>query len=176
MNRPPAPTPSPPLAASLLIVQPQADGSIAVPPPPAADPVAAAVAALQAEQAPGPDEVQALQARVEALKEQLDALQEVLNRPLSEILDERDRFRDAAKAWDAFGAMWVLAQRAMRRVAMDLAAQQGVSEAEVVRRAMEYANRVLNVEDEDLGGSLSEAQLAHIARHKAALRKQFRQG
>lgn len=175
MNRPSAPSPSSPLAASLLIVQPQADGSVAVPAPPAADPVAAAVAALQAEQAPGPDAA-ALEARVEALQEQLDALQEVLNRPLSEILDERDRFRDAAKAWDAFGAMWVLSQRAMRRVAMDLAAQQGVSEAEVVRRAMEYANRVLNVEDEDLGGSISEAQLAHIARHKAALRKQFRQG
>jgi hypothetical protein len=40
--------------------------------------------------------------------------------------------------------MWVLSQRAMRRVAMDLAAQQGVSEAEVVARAMRYANEVLN--------------------------------
>jgi prophage tail gpP-like protein len=65
-------------------------------------------------------------------------------------------------------------QRAMRRVAMDLAAPQGVSEEEVVTRAMAYANQVLNTEDEDLGGSIAPAQLAHIARHKAFLRKQFR--
>ena len=79
-----------------------------------------------------------------------------------------------AAAWDSFGAMWMLSQRAMRRVAMDLAATQGVSEEEVVARALAYANQVLNTEDEDLGGSIAPAQLAHIARHKAFLRKQFR--
>ena len=41
-------------------------------------------------------------------------------------------------------------------------------------RAMAYANQVLNTEDEDLGGTIAPAQLAHIARHKAFLRKQFR--
>jgi hypothetical protein len=51
-----------------------------------------------------------------------------------------------------------------------------VDEAEVVARAMRYANAVLNTEDETLGGSIAPAQLAHIARHKAFLRKQFRQG
>jgi hypothetical protein len=64
----------------------------------------------------------------------------------------------------------------MRRVAMDLAAQLGVSEQDVVARAMAHANAVLNTEDETLGGSIAPAQLAHIARHKAFLRKQFRQG
>ena len=58
----------------------------------------------------------------------------------------------------------------------DLAAQLGVSEADVVARAMANANRVLNTEDEDLGGTIAPAQLAHIARHKPYLRKQFRQG
>ena len=70
--------------------------------------------------------------------------------------------------------MWMLGQRAMRRVAMDLAAQQGVSEAEVVQRAMDYATAVLNVEGEDLGGSMAPAQLEHIGRHKPFLRKQFK--
>ena len=70
--------------------------------------------------------------------------------------------------------MWMLSQRAMRRVAMELAAQQGVSEDEVVARALRYANAVLNTEDEDLGGTLAPAQLAHIARHKPMLRKQFK--
>ncbi|MDD2547441.1 MAG: hypothetical protein PHI55_14335, partial [Burkholderiaceae bacterium] len=79
-------------------------------------------------------------------------------------------------AWDAFGAMWMLSQRAMRRVALDLAASQGVSEAEVVARAMAWARQVLNTEDEDLGGTIAPAQLEHIARHKPFLRKQFRQG
>ena len=101
---------------------------------------------------------------------------QILNKPLSEILADREKALEAAGAWDAFGAMWVLSQRAMRRVAMDLAAQQGVSEAEVVARAMRYANAVLNTEDETLGGSIAPAQLAHIARHKPFLRKQFRQG
>ena len=82
--------------------------------------------------------------------------------------------QEAAAAWDSFGAMWMLSQRAMRRVAMDLAAQQGVSEQEVVARALAYANQVLNVEDEDLAAPWPPAQLAHIARHKAFLRKQFR--
>ena len=83
---------------------------------------------------------------------------------------------EAAAAWDAFGAQWLLAQRAMRRVALDLAAEQGLDEAAVVARAMAHANAVLNTEDETLGGSIAPAQLAHIARHKPFLRKQFRQG
>ena len=103
-------------------------------------------------------------------------LQALLAKPLNEILEDRDKALEAAAAWDAFGAMWVLSQRAMRRVAMDLATPQGVSETEVVARAMRYANEVLNGDGEDLGGSIAETQLAHIARHKPYLRKQFRQG
>ncbi len=117
-----------------------------------------------------------MQQRAEALQEQLEGLQELLAKPLNEILADRDKALEAASAWDAFGAMWMLSQRAMRRVAMDLAAQQGVSEAEVVARAMQHANAVLNTEDETLGGSMAPAQLAHIARHRPYLRKQFRQG
>jgi hypothetical protein len=64
----------------------------------------------------------------------------------------------------------------MRRVALDLAAAQGLDEAAVVARAMGYANAVLNSEEEDLGGSIAPQQLAHIARHKAHLRRQFRPG
>ena len=111
---------------------------------------------------------------MEALQAQVAQLQEILAKPLTEILAEHDKAKEAAAAWDSFGAMWMLSQRAMRRVAMDLAAQQGVSEQEVVARALAYANQVLNVEDEDLGGTVAPAQLAHIARHKAFLRKQFR--
>ena len=114
------------------------------------------------------------QERAENLQQRVDGLQEILAKPLSEILADREKSQEAAAAWDAFGAMWMLSQRAMRRVAMDLAAQQGVSEQEVVARALAYANQVLNVEDEDLGGTVAPAQLAHIARHKAFLRKQFR--
>ncbi|MCE1190664.1 MAG: hypothetical protein LWW96_00775 [Acidovorax sp.] len=149
------------LSSSLTIAQLNPDGSVPVPTPPDAAANAAAEA-LQRE------------AQFEALQAQLDDLQEILAKPLNEILAERDKFKEAAAAWDAFGAMWMLSQRAMRRVALDLAAQQGVSEAEVVTRALAHANQVLNVEDEDLGGSVAPAQLAHIARHKAFLRKQFR--
>ncbi len=120
------------------------------------------------------DALLAANAQNEAMAEQLDALNELLAKPLSEILAERDKFREAAAAWDAFGAMWMLSQRAMKRVALDLAAQQGVSEQEVVARALAHANEVLNGDAVDLGGTLAEAQLAHIARHRATLRKQFR--
>ncbi len=150
------------ITSSLTIAQPNPDGSVPVP----TAPDAAADAAAQALQR---------EAQFEALKTQLDGLQEVLAKPLNEILADRDRFKDAAAAWDAFAAQWLLAQRAMRRVALDLAAQQGLDEAAVVARAMAHANAVLNSEDEDLGGSIAPAQLAHIARHKAYLRKQFRQ-
>ena len=149
------------IASDLTIVQPNPDGSVPVP----AAPDAAANAAAEALQR---------QAQLEALKTQVEDLNEVLAKPLNEILADRDKFKDAAAAWDAFGAMWMLSQRAMRRVALDLAAQQGVSDEEVVARAMAYANAVLNTEDEDLGGSVAPAQLAHIGRHKAFLRKQFR--
>src|SRR5690606_34198359 len=135
------------------------DGSVPVPTPPDAAANAAAEA-LQRE------------AQFEALKAQMEGLQEVLAKPLNEILADRDKFKEAAAAWDAFGAMWMLSQRAMKRVALDLAAQQGVSEQEVVARALAHANQVLNTEDEDLGGTIAAAQLAHIARHKAFLRKQ----
>ena len=149
------------LSDSLTIAQPNPDGSIPIPPPPDA----AANAAAQALER---------EAQFEALQSQMEAVQELLAKPLKDILAERDQFKESAAAWDAFGAMWMLSQRAMRRVAMDLAAQLGVSEADVVTRALEHANRVLNTEDEDLGGTLAPAQLAHIARHKPFLRKQFR--
>ena len=94
-----------------------------------------------------------MQERAESLQAQVDELQALLAKPLNEILADREKALEAAAAWDAFGAMWVLSQRAMR-----------------------YANAVLNTEDETLGGSIAPAQLAHIARHKPFLRKQFRQG
>ena len=120
------------------------------------------------------DALAAAQAQSEALAGQVAALNELLDKPLNEILAERDKFKEAAAAWDAFGAMWMLSQRAMKRVALDLAAAQGVSEAEVVARALAHANEVLNGDGVDLGGTLAEAQLEHIARHRAVLRKQFR--
>ncbi|MFH0132511.1 hypothetical protein ACGLHS_20065 [Variovorax sp. VaC1] len=114
-------------------------------------------------------------ARNEALTEKIDALDAILAKPLHEILADREKAEEAALAWDRFGAMWMLSQRAMRRVAFDLAAQLGVSEQEVVARAMANANAVLNGADEvDLGGSVAPAQLQHIARHRNFLRKQFK--
>ncbi|SCX71974.1 hypothetical protein [Variovorax sp. EL159] len=114
-------------------------------------------------------------ARNEALTEKIDALDAILAKPLHEILVDREKAEEAALAWDRFGAMWMLSQRAMRRVALDLAAQLGVSEQEVVARAMANANAVLNGADEvDLGGSVAPAQLQHIARHRNFLRKQFK--
>jgi hypothetical protein len=114
------------------------------------------------------------EARHEAMTEKLDALNEILAKPLSEILAERDRFKEASAAWDAFGAQWMLSQRAMKRVALDLGAAQGVGEEEIVRRALVLANEVLNGDGVDLGGTIAEAQLAHIARHRPFLRRQFR--
>ncbi|MDM0055735.1 hypothetical protein QTH98_08670 [Variovorax sp. J22G47] len=121
------------------------------------------------------DALLAANAQNEAMAEQLDALNELLAKPLNEILAERDKFKEAAAAWDAFGAIWMLSQRAMKRVALDLAAGQGVSEEEVVARALALANEVLNGDGIDLGGTIAEAQMAHIDRHRAVLRKQFRQ-
>jgi len=151
------------IADALTIAQLNPDGSVPVPEAPDAQANAAA-AALERE------------AQLEALQTQMADLQDVLSKPLSEILADHERFQKAAAAWDAFGAMWMLSQRAMRRVAMDLAAQQGVSEADVIARAMAYANDVLNGDEVDLGGSVAPAQMAHIARHKLFLRNQFRQG
>ena len=153
------------LLSSLTITQLNPDGSVPVPEAPDAQAQAqaqAAAAALERE------------AQLETLQEQMEALQEVLAKPLKDILAEHAHSQKTAAAWEAFGAMWMLSQRAMRRVAMELAAQQGVSEEEVVARALRYANAVLNTEDEDLDGTLAPAQLAHIARHKPMLRKQFK--
>ncbi len=149
------------LSSDLTIAQLNPDGSVPVPTPPDAAANAAAEA-LQRE------------AQFEALQSKVDDLEEILAKPLNEILADREKFKDAAAAWDAFGAMWMLSQRAMRRVALDLAAQQGVSEEDVVTRALAYANQVLNGDGETLGGTIADAQMAHIARHKPFLRKQFR--
>lgn len=108
------------------------------------------------------------------MQEQVQELHALLAKPLREILDDREQAIGNAAAWDAFGAMWVLSQRAMRRVALDLAVQQGVTEAELVSRAMQLANEVLNGDGVDLNGSIAPAQMDHIARHRAHLRKQFR--
>lgn len=127
--------------------------------------------------APPTDPADALReaaARQEELQERLDAVNELLAKPLDQILAERDKFKEAAAAWDAFGAMWVLSQRAMKKVALDLAATQGIGEEEVVARAMKLANDVLNGDGVDLDGTIAEAQMAHIARHRAVLRRQFR--
>ena len=148
------------LTDQLQIPRPQPDGSFAAAVPPPADSAA--------------DALRDAQARHAALTEQIDAVNELLAKPLNEILAERERFKEAAAAWDAFGAMWMLSQRAMKRVALDLGAQVGVSEDEVVARALVQANAVLNGDGVDLGGLVAEAQLAHIERHKPFLRKQFR--
>lgn len=144
-----------PLPDQFQIAAPNPDGSIT--PPPGAE-----------------DLRQALEVRNEELMDRLGQLEEILAMPLDRILAERDRFKEAAAAWDSFGAMWMLSQRAMKRVALDLAAAQGVSEDEVVSRALDFANDVLNGDGVDLGGTIAEPQLAHIARHKPFLRKQFR--
>ena len=148
-------------SASLSIAQPNPDGSLPIP---------AAAAA------PNTATAAQWQERAENLQDQIADLQAILAKPLTDIFADREKAQEAAAAWDAFGAMWMLSQRAMRRVALELAEAQGVSEAEVVARAMRYANAVLNPEDETLGGSIAPAQLAHIARHKPFVRKQFRQG
>ncbi|MGJ7487920.1 hypothetical protein ACSFA2_21845 [Variovorax sp. LT2P21] len=148
------------LTDKLQIPRPNPDGTFAAPVPPPADSAADALREAQAQHA--------------ALTEQLDAVNELLAKPLNEILADREHFKEAAAAWDAFGAMWMLSQRAMKRVALDLAAQVGVSEEEVVARALVQANAVLNGDGVDLGGIVAEAQLAHIDRHKPFLRKQFR--
>lgn len=149
------------LFSFLTIAQLNPDGSVPVPEAPDAQAKAAA-AALERE------------AQFEAMQAQMKELQEVLAMPLKDILAEHDKLKKNAAAWDAYAAMWMLGQRAMRRVAMDLAAKQGVSEEEVVQRALKYANDVLNIEDEDLGGSVAPAQREHIGRHKAFLRKQYK--
>ena len=149
-------------SSAFTIAQPNPDGSLPVPAVPGAGAAAAAATAAQWEE------------RAQHLQEQVDGLQAILAKPLNEILADREKSQEASAAWDAFGAMWMLSQRAMRRVALDLAAQLGVSEADVVARAMAHANEVLNGDGENLGGTIAEAQLAHIARHKPFLRKQFR--
>lgn len=148
------------LLSSLTIAQLNPDGSVPVPQAPD-EQAKAAAAALERE------------AQFEAMQAQMEELQEVLTKPLKDILADHAQMKKNAAAWDAYAAMWMLGQRAMRRVAMDLAAKQGVSEEDVVRRALNYANAVLNTEEEDLGGSLAPAQLEHINRHKAFLRKQY---
>lgn len=154
------------LKDQLLVVPANAEAAF-VPPP------AEAPSKAKAEDT-GPTLEEAI-GRNEALTEKLDALNEVLAKPLNEILADREKAEEAALAWDRFGAMWMLSQRAMRRVALDLAAQLGVSEEEVVARAMANANAVLNGADEvDLGGTVAPAQMQHIARHRNFLRKQFR--
>ena len=148
------------LLSSLTIAQLNPDCSVPVPQAPD-EQAKAAAAALERE------------AQFEAMQAQMEELQEVLAKPLKDILADHAQMKKNAAAWDAYAAMWMLGQRAMRRVAMDLAAKQGVSEEDVVRRALNYANAVLNTEEEDLGGSLAPAQLEHINRHKAFLRKQY---
>ncbi|MBT2336128.1 hypothetical protein J7E49_19715 [Variovorax paradoxus] len=126
------------------------------------------------EQGPTPEQ---LAQRNAALGERLEAMDELLAKPLKDILAEHEQAEQTALAWDRFGAMWMLSQRAMRRVAMDLGAQLGVSEQEIVARALGHANAVLNGADEnDLNGTIAPAQMAHIARHRGFLRGQFRGG
>ena len=148
-------------SSSLAIAQPNPDGSLPVPPAPS-------TAATS-----GPSAAQ-WEERAQHLQQQVDSLQTILAKPLNEILADREKSQEAAAAWESFGAMWMLSQRAMRSVALELATAQGVSEAEVVARAMRYANEVLNGDGENLGGTIAEAQMAHIERHKPFLRKQFR--
>lgn len=149
------------LLSSLTIAQLNPDGSVPMPEAPDAQAKVAAASLAR-------------DAQLEALQAQMAELQEILAKPLKDILADHDKLQKNAAAWDAYAAMWMLGQRAMRRVAVELAEQQGVSEAEVVQRALVYANQVLNVEGEDLGGCVAPAQRAHIERHKPFLRQQLR--
>ncbi|MFP5442044.1 MAG: hypothetical protein ACLGIY_00250, partial [Betaproteobacteria bacterium] len=83
------------LSSELTIAQLNPDGSVPVP----TAPDAAANAAAEALQR---------EAQLEALKAKVDDLQEILAKPLNDILAEHDKFKEMAAAWDSFGAMWML--------------------------------------------------------------------
>ncbi|MDD2547120.1 MAG: hypothetical protein PHI55_12695, partial [Burkholderiaceae bacterium] len=68
----------------IAIVQMNPDGSLPIPP-----------AEHAADAAPAPP----WQARAEGLQEQVDALQAILAKPLSEILADREKSQEAAAAW-----------------------------------------------------------------------------
>ena len=99
------------------------------------------------------------EAQLEALQAQVAQLQEILAKPLTEILAEHDKAA-APPPRDSFGR-WMLSRHAPR--GDGFGGQQGVSEQEVVARAWPMPTRC-SMSKTKTWRHRGLAQLAHIAR------------
>lgn len=102
--------------------------------------------------------------KAEKIEKEKDYYKEMLARPLLEILDENANLKKAYEEQQSLIALWMSRQRAMKKVALDLAANQSIKEEVVVEKAQE--NIIKIADGDDLNGLIDSAAKSYFLRHK----------
>jgi len=89
---------------------------------------------------------------------------DILARPLGEILDENANLKKAVEEQKALIALWILRQRAMKKVAFDLAQNKGVSEDEIMQDAEKNMHKVL-IQSDNLE-IIPDSNMEYFENHK----------
>ncbi len=99
------------------------------------------------------------------LESENQAIKEILARPLQEIIQENADLKIKVKEKDQLLAMWLLRQRAMKKVALEFAKKSGKGNEEVVSLARQMARLILT-EKNDLDGIVIEESMKFLQDHK----------
>lgn len=97
---------------------------------------------------------------------------ELLAKPLGDILQENADYKKAYEEQQALIAMWMLRQRAMKKVAFDLAKKLNIGEENIIDSAKNLASRVIE-KNEDLEGTISSSNMQFFQKHKDYLLREM---
>lgn len=107
--------------------------------------------------------------RVKDLAEENKRYKEMLARPLAEILQENADMKRAYEDQQRLVLKWLLSQRCMKKVAIDLGKNQGLNESQVFEMCNENEVKVLD-EFSNLDGVISENLINQIKANSVYLK------
>lgn len=105
------------------------------------------------------------------LADQNRQLKEILARPLVDIIDENVSLKNSLKEQKQLVAFWMLGQRSMKKVALDMARKCNASAQDVTDTNHENMKKVLD--GYDLDGVADKEAMAFFLTHKNYLHKRL---
>lgn len=110
--------------------------------------------------------------KVEDLAVENQKYKELLAKPLGQILEENANYKKAYEEQQQLIALWMLRQRAMKKVAVDLAKENNISEQEIVNKSVELQKNVLTSENGQ-ENIVSPQQMQYFEQHRKFLLREI---
>lgn len=116
---------------------------------------------------------QTLLTQVEKVALENQKYKELLAKPLGEILQENANYKKAYEEQQELIAIWMLKQRSMKKVAMDLGKELNVSEEDIINKSMSQQLAVVENND-DLEGIIPNTDMQFFQKHKDYILKSLK--